>query len=34
MFQWRSPRLFEQPGLYLRVFGRTLCVLPVPRGGP
>lgn len=29
--QWRSPQFFEEPGLFLRIFGHALCILPIPR---
>jgi hypothetical protein len=28
---WRSPRFFEEPGLFLLVRGREVCLLPLPR---
>jgi hypothetical protein len=28
---WRSPKFFEEPGLFVVVGRRSVCVLPVPR---
>lgn len=30
---YRSPRIFNEPGLYLVVGARSLCLLPLPSKG-